>query len=226
MTLLHHVYAVKNLLSRGAASDDFSYSSRLIAHFLQVTRGRLLEAKADKYNFISEQSYQSLCADLELSSFHNCCQGPLLECKVMKSVNPIPKFLNSRWGNFLKVMDLAGTTIPEFNLTQNRYSKYALTNPGTGWFMHDNHIYIINNNFLEKVLLNALFDDPKAVSELNCPDGPDGLCVDFMDQEFPIDTDLVDPMYKMTMEYLTNSMRLPGDLENNAKDVETVQAIQ
>lgn len=96
MTLLEHVYAIKNLLSQGPSSDDFSYSNRVIAHFLQVSRAKLIERKADKYRFISDQSYQSLCVDLELGNFHNCCDKADLECKILKSVKPIPKFLNSR----------------------------------------------------------------------------------------------------------------------------------
>lgn len=129
MTLNVHVYAIKNLLSHGPVSDDFSYSNRLIAHFLQVSRANLIEKKADKYHFISDQSYQSLCVSLELSSFHNCCDKPDQDCKILKSTTPIPKFLNSRWGNFLKVLDLSGRVIPEYNLTQNRYSKYSLVGP-------------------------------------------------------------------------------------------------
>lgn len=95
-SLLEHVYAVKGILSHGPSSDDFSFSDRLIAHFLQVARARLVEQKIDKYHFISEQTYQDWCVDLELSNFHNCCTGPNLDCKVLRSTIEVPKFLNSR----------------------------------------------------------------------------------------------------------------------------------
>ena len=226
MTLLEHVYAIKNLLSHGPVSDDFSYSDRLIAHFLQVTRAKLIERKADKYHFISDQSYQSLCVDLALSSFHNCCTKAELECKVLKSIEPIPKFLNSRWGNFLKVMDLAGTIIPEYNLTQNKYSKYSLVGaPKAGWFIHDNHLYIVNNKVLETVLLNALFDKPDEIAQSNCATTGEN-CTDFMGEQFPIDSDLIDDMYRLTLDFLVKSQQTTIDIENNAKDVETRQGIQ
>lgn len=97
MKLIEHIYAIKNVLAHGAASDDFNLSDRLIAHYLQVARARLIEQKIDKYYYISEQSYQDLCLDLALSSFHDCCDIPELEeCKIMKSVMEVPKFLNSR----------------------------------------------------------------------------------------------------------------------------------
>lgn len=96
MTLLDHVYALKNILSHGPSSDDFSFSNRLIAHFLQVSRAKLIEQKADKYYHISDQSYQSLCVTLAPANFHNCCSAADLDCKILKSTLPIPKFLNSR----------------------------------------------------------------------------------------------------------------------------------
>lgn len=216
MNLLHHVYAVKNILAHGSPSDDFSFSNRLIAHLLQVSRSRLIEQKADKYNFISEQSYQSLCVDLAKASFHNCCEAPATDCQVLKSTIEIPRFLNTRSGNHLKVMDLEGTTINEYSLTSSKYSQYSLIGPQVGWFMHDNHLYVINNSFIETVLLNALFDNPQEINELSCPVDED--CTDFMAQEFPIDSDLVDPMYKMTIQMLVGSMELPKDLEQDAKD--------
>lgn len=217
MTLLQHVYALKNLLTHGISSDDFSYSDRLIAHILRVCRATLIEQKLNKYNPISPQSYQDLCVSLELSSFHGCCDVPDMDCKILKSSEPIPKFLNSRWGNFLKVLDMTGTTIPEFNLTQNRLSKWGLLSVPTGWFMHNNHLYVINNSFITTVLLNALFDNPEEIYELNCSI-ENGDCGDYLGQEFPIDSDLVDPMYKMSMDMLVKSMSLPKDEENDAKD--------
>lgn len=224
MTLREHTFAIRNLLSHGPSSDDFSYSNRLIAHFLQVARARLLEQKADKYHYISEQSYQDLCIELELTTFHKCCEEVELACgldtesTILRSVDTVPKFLNSRWGNFLKVLDRAGRVIPEYDLTQSRYSHYALSAPVTGWFLHNNHLFIVNNKVLRKVILSALFDDPNMVHQINCPtSGTD--CTDFQSEEFPIDSDLIDPMYRLTLEFLTNSAQRPIDFEANSKDI-------
>lgn len=96
MTLREHVFAIRGLITKGPASDDTAYSLRFIAHMLNVVRAILTEQKADKYTYISEQSYQSLCVPLELGTFHNCCEITDVECKVLKSVDPLPKFLNTR----------------------------------------------------------------------------------------------------------------------------------
>lgn len=220
MKLIEHVYAIQNLINKGPRSDDASYSLRLVAHFLKVARALLTEQKADKYHHISEQSFQSLCLDLELSDYHNCCAGPNFKCKLLKSVKKLPKFLNTRWGDFSKVTTLDGTVISKTSFTLNKLSKYSLTNknPKLGWFIHDGHLYVINNTDLSKVLLSSLFDDPEQIDSLNC-ESSDAPCPDLMGNEFPIDPDLVAPMYKLTLEYLRTSIQLPvRDTQNNAKD--------
>lgn len=220
MTLLTHVYAVRNLLSKGASSDDASFSLRLIAHFLRISRGLLVEEKANKYNTISEQSYQSVCVDLVKGQFHNCCDAPQSKCLLLKSTTKIPKFLVTRWGDLAKVMTLDGRTIAKSSLTASRLSKYSLTNkdPKPGWFIHDGYLYLIHNTNLEKVLINSLFEDPSAVAEINCATGPTN-CPAYMEEEFPIDPDLVPRLYDLTLKYLVGSYQLPPkDQTNNAKD--------
>lgn len=225
MTLLEHVYAVKTVLAHGPAPAEFSFSDRLIAHYLEVARAKLVERKIDKYHFISEQTYQDWCVDLALSNFHDCCTGPSLDCKVLRSTIQVPKFLNSRWGNFLKVMDLSGRVLPEIRPTQNRLSQYAIVPLQEGWFMHNNYIFVVNSKVLEKILVNGLFNSPQEIHDLNCPSNNNN-CPDFMDEVFPIDSDLVDDMYKITIENLMRSLSIPQDVENNRKDVETANGRQ
>lgn len=223
MTLLHHIYAIKNLINKGIASDDSRFSNELIAHLLKTTRSVLIERKADKYYFISPQSYQSLCVPLELGTFANCCEGPEVDCYILKSTIPIPKVLNTRWGDYLMVLTLDGRTISKTSISANDLSKYSITNvnPKVGWFIHDEHLYILNNTQLVMVLLNGLYADPKEISDLNCAPVP-GDCPDLYEEEFPIDSDLVDPLYKMTLEYLVKAYSIPEDNESNAKAVESV----
>lgn len=216
MKLLDHVYAIKNLLANGPASDDFSISDRLIAHQLKITRARLTEQKIDKYHFISEQSYQDLCVDLIEGNYHDCCDGPVLDCTILKSSIELPKFLNSRWGNHLKVTDLTGRTIREFNLTQQRYSKYALSPVEEGWLLHNNRLFVLNNKDLTKILVNALFNDPEEIANINCTQDATN-CTGYLEAEFPIDSDLIDAMYDLTLRKLLNTIGIPQDLENDAR---------
>lgn len=216
MTTREHVYAIKNLLSGGPASDDYQYSNRLIAHFLQVARTLLIEQKANKYVPISPQSYQSWCVSLEKGSYHNCCDTPSSNCQLLKSTIKIPKFLSTRFGDLAKVTDLNGVPISKTSPTIQRLSKYSITNkqPKVGYFIHDNYLYIVANKSLTKVLLNNVFFDPSSIEALNCSIG-EGNCKEPFDSEFPIDADLIAPMYELTLKYLTAS--IAKDYENDAR---------
>lgn len=222
MKVKEHVFAIKNLLAHGAASDDFSYTDRLIYHFLKITRARLLEQKINKYSTISPQSFQDLCVSLNSASFHECCDVIAFKptCLFLKSTTALPKLLNSKWGTFLTLYTLDGLIIPELSITKNKYSKYSITQttPTTGWFLHNNHLYILNNEFLEKIIVNGLFDNPVEIAQTNCSTSADAICGDYLDEEFPIDVDIIDPMYRLTLEFLLQSVKLPKDAENNSAD--------
>jgi hypothetical protein len=164
-----------------------------------------------------------VCLDLELSSFHNCCDVPDLNCHVLKSTTPIPKLLNSRWGDFISIYTLTGQVISKLTLTNSKYASSSLTgiDKKTGWFVHNNYLYIVHNTKLQKVILNGLFADPEQISNLNCSTSG-GTCPAFLDSEYPIDSDLVMPAYQLTLQYLTSSLNMPPrDNESNAKDDQT-----
>lgn len=74
---------------------------------------------------------------------------------------------------------------------------------------------------MQTVLLNALFDDPKSISELNCTTA--GVtCPDWFDTEYPIDPDLIQPAYAMVLDMLLNANRFPiNDSSNDAQDSQT-----
>lgn len=119
---------------------------------------------------------------------------------------------------------MSGRVLPEIRMTQNRLSKYALVPLEEGWFVHNNHIIVLNTKVLVNILVNGLFSDPQSIYELNCPSSGDN-CPDYMEQEFPIDPDLIARMYDMTLNFL-RKYEGPLDTENNAKDVETTTVKQ
>jgi hypothetical protein len=227
MTLLEHTYAIRNLLSKGVASDDSQYSLRLIAHFLNVSRAMLTEQKSDRYRYLSEQSFQTLCVPLEKGSIANCCDYPNAGCTLLKSKIKIPKFLTTRSGDFIKVTTLNGEVIPKTSILKNKLSKYSITNKADkpGWFILNDYLYIINNTDLEVVLLNSLFENPSEIDKLNCSNSTNGTstssttCSDIFDNEYPIEPDLVEGVYRKTLDLIRFSISLPPkDRENNAQD--------
>ena len=219
MTTQEHIYAIKNILSKGSTSDDFNFSNRLILHFMNVARALLMERKADKYNYM--QSFQSLCVDLAEGQYHNCCDIKIpKDCTILKSKYTLPKLLSVRWGNFVKVTTMDGTVISESSITQSSYSKYGINKNIQGYFIHDNYLYLVNNHKLRKVLVNGLWDSPEDIATFNCPDKQN---CNPLEDLYPIDSDLVAEMYKLVIEYL--SIKSPQDNENDSRAPEDYRAI-
>lgn len=122
-------------------------------------------------------------------------------------------------------MTLTGEVISKGTTTMNKYAEYTISNttPKASWFIHDNHLFVLNNTFLEVVLLNSLFDNPVLIESLNCASNSTGAtCPDWLDAEYPIDPDLVKPAYDMVLQFFFNSFKLPpNDTSNDVVDNQT-----
>lgn len=224
-TLREHIYAVKNLVEKGLASDDSNYSERLIGFLLKSTRSQLIKEKLNKYREVSPFSYQTICIPLELQTYHDCsCIPAELGCKILKSTCKIPADLLSKWGSTLTVRLASGVKLDELTITQNNLSQYSQTNknPKMGFFVEDQHIYVLNSTNLKVVLLSAVWEDPETIKDF-CKCGPGGditdePCYDVERDEFPIDSELSRAMRLMVLSELTSTYNLRKDTVNNASD--------
>lgn len=220
-TLSQHVYAVKNLLNNGVPSDDSRLSNRLITHFLKMSRSVLVKQKLDKYHTLSENNYITLCLPLELSQYNECKCGPAdVNCKILKATCKLPKEINSNKRTSIQVQYIDGSIMDKTNITTNKLTKYSITqcNPNPGWLMNSRDLYVLNTKELPLVIVKGIWEDPEAISGFcGCNDSITEVpCYDINQDEFPIDSELVMPMYSMTLQFLQNSTTQPIDNENDS----------
>jgi len=209
MTLDEHIYAVKNILNRGSAPQSSRITNRLIEHYIDRT--------------LQSVNVQSICLPMEEANFDDCsdCDIPSLSCKLFKSTISIPNIITSRWNYSGQVRAIDGTLIDPFNLTQNRYKKYSISSKeNQGWFIKDNYIYIVGDNHIDLIVFQAIFSDPTKVQELQpCSDaGSSTPCIKGSTTEFPLDDDLVRPLYQLTLEMLGMSQYFKEDKLLNQDD--------
>lgn len=227
--LLTHVYFIQNILNKGVPSDDTRLSNRLVAHALKQSRSKLLKQKLDTSIRISESNYQIICVPLEQHVFHDCsCITDNNECLVLRSTESIPKYMLSRMGSTLQARYLDGKNIPVVSITSNELAEYSLTaNNKTGYLMDGERLYILNNLKLSAITLKAIWEDPEEVDDFNtltCDQSDD--CSNVMSDEFPIDSELVYPMYQLSIDLLGYSYKFPEDTRNDGKAVEMVQSLE
>jgi hypothetical protein len=67
-------------------------------------------------------------------------------------------------------------------------------------------------------MARAVWENPEELDGFcGCNTNPDAVaCSDSKTEQYPIDPDLVIPMYKMTLELLGVTYEFPEDRENNA----------
>lgn len=227
-SLLVHVYFLQNLLNKGVPSDDTRLSNRLVAHALKQSRSKLLKQKLDTSIRISESNYQIICVPLEQHTFHDCsCITDNNECLILRSTENIPKYMMGKMGSTLQARYLDGRNIPMISITSNELAEYSLTaNNKIGYFMDAERFYILNNLKLREITLKAIWEDPEEVEDFNaltCDQVED--CPDVMSDEFPIDSELVYPMYQLSIDLLGYSYKFPEDTRNDGKAVEIVQSL-
>lgn len=221
-TFRHHIYFIKNILNKGVASDDVRINDRLIAHALKQSRTLLIKRKLERMENISDLNFQTFCLDLAPSTFHDCnCIPTVFDCQILKSIQEIPAYLVSSTKHFIELRYLQGRKIDKTSYSNFLFAQSSLASAETPtWFLYDKHVYVTNTLLLKKVLLRAIFEDPEIVIEENCENS--APCTPY-DEEFPIDGDLVIPMYKLAIETLGLSYKFPEDNENNARSNQIVQ---
>lgn len=228
-TLKEHVYAIQNVINKGPQSDDNRFSNRLIAHYLKNSRALLLKRKLDKMVTLSELSYQTLCVPLEATTYHDCsCIVDEFDCKVLKSTCTLPKDIVGRNKSSIVVRNVLGQKIDSTNISRNDLAAYSISNKATsvGWLIEDGKLVVLNTDLtLPHVLLTAVWEDPEKLDNYCGCSSDDELspCYNSLDQEFPIDADLVMPMYELTLKFMQITQSYPEDNLNNAKNVETLR---
>lgn len=147
MTKAEHIYAIKNQLNQGVASDDSRITNSLIAHYLKAARSTLVKRKLDKYHSTSPQNFTTVCVHMEEDTYHDCaCLNLDLGCKVYKSTCKIPRDIMTRRGHTLTVKSLGGDVFSQISTTTNSLAKYSLANKDKkpGWFIENERLVMVN----------------------------------------------------------------------------------
>ena len=223
MTILDHIYAIQNLLNKGAKSDDAKITNELVLHFLNVSRLILLKREADKRKSLNPSNFQGFCVPLCESSWVDCCGLPKeILCPILKSTFKLPKAMSGRTNLYVKVSYLNGVEIGRTTHRSFRFRQHSLTQKNKpGWFILNDYLYVtgVPFNQLNTVWVDGLFEDPTDIADIKtCND--DTTCYDVDSENYPIEGHLIEPMYQLTLKYLTGAYKFPDDNYNNAKSTE------
>jgi len=225
MTQNEHIYAIKNIINKGPASDDSRITNGLILYYLNIARSLLIKRKLDRDSNISDHTYLRICVPLEKTTYHDCtCIDEMFDCKLLRSKCKLPTDILSRWGRGIMVKTINGKQLDKITMTQNEFSTYSRSGADkqVGWFIEDNYLYIQNTLDLPLVIVKGIWTSPEDLDNYcGCGDSEEtGPCYDVSNDDYPVDPELVLPMHDLAYERIMRAFNYPEDNENNARDTQ------
>lgn len=225
------IQRIQSAYSKGVSSDDSRLTRRAIYSKIKTLRIRLLVQELNKKKPLNIWNYQTIpCIELEEVAVHNCpCIVPD-GCTILRSKHKLPRILSSLFGNAIKgVYSLARKEISPIEISAVEYlSAGRYTNNTPRYFLQDGYLYVVNSK-LQVVTITAIFEEPLEAKNFPsvCP-GQDcrdcNKCVDPLEQDFPLDGELVDVLVEMAKSELVNTyLQVPQDNRNNANDERLVK---
>lgn len=221
MTFNEHIAAIRNIISKGAASKDLRISDRLIGHFLNISRATLID------KFPSDINWQTICMKLSSTTMSDICPDCVLPegCNtVLKSIDPIPALIGKDNMKSLTVRLIDGTILGKKNLTNNKYSGYSLAVNSfekQGWFIYNQYLYVISSENIPVVFVDGLFADPSKINEYTpCKESnsSNSICSE-SSLIYPVDVKSISSIYELTLRLLSQAYRFGEDTTNDARDL-------
>lgn len=221
------IQRVQSLYSKGVNSDDSRLMNRHIYNKLLTIRAKLISQEAKKKQRISQWNYQTIpCVELIKVSGHECPCIPPIGCDILRSKYKLPKPLTGLSGNLIQSVTSIDRTIKIDEISINaikvqKGNKY--TPKKINYFIQNNYLYISTSSKIEVVSIVGLFEDPIEVKnfiglcDTNCEDCK--KCIDYQEENFYIDNDLVDTMVELSaIELIQIFSQNTEDVTNNSKD--------
>lgn len=214
------VYSVLDEIK--STNDDSFFTEDHVIFLLNKYRTFLIKQRySDIKKQIPESNYQTICLDLmEVPAISGePCEGG----SYLRSKEKIPFLMKIGTPRVYPIDYYQGeiTYVSRERMRYIGYNKY-LQNIIYCSLGPDNYLYFKSFNpqylYLEKVRMTGIFEDPKAASELQCPNENGDIVCDILDRDFPIESSLVPPMIELVVKELLGAEYRPKDEINDSKD--------
>lgn len=221
------IQRIQSLYSKGVHSDDSRLMNRHIYNKLLTVRARLISQEAKKKQRISQWNYQTIpCVELIKVSTHDCPCIPPIGCEILRSKYKLPEPLSGLSGSLIQSVTSIDRSLKideiVFNaVNSQKGNKY--TSKKINYFIYNNYLYITTPTKISVVSITGLFEDPidvnKFIGYCNTECVECNQCIDYMEENFPIDNDLIDAMIELSFNELIQVFNQNlEDLTNNSRD--------
>ncbi len=139
-----------------------SLSDELILYWVEQVRSQLISQSLSRKDDINDSWIQYIpCVGLTLADSSECCEAPV-GCYVLKSNKQLPSSIDFWKDNsIVSVSTMDGSLISKSNPLKIKYlSHNKYTSKIKAWYIKNDYLYIVNDEFLELVEVAGLFETP------------------------------------------------------------------
>jgi len=224
-TKLQIIYDVKEHLNK--YSDDNEYSDRHILYLYDLKRAKFLrQLLDDKTRNIDKILVQTLCLKFEEINKGLC--GVNVGCDtVLRSINPLPQFLQVRNRNMLLTVTPSVILSKSFKIVDIESAPYILDKPYSNgvYATIDNEGYVIifskqeEFKLIECLTVSAVFENPLELENFsnccNCDTTPQSSCYSD-DSLYPAPSFIIDLCRDEIIKLFTLKEQVKEDKNNNS----------
>lgn len=200
-------------------SDDSVYTDEYLYYIINASRAFLIKNDQKDNGVLSPWAYQRFCIKLCPSTFIECnCEPFDMGCVVYRSENPVPEPIFDNANSIFNVSELFGEPLHSVKETSMRLLKYRKYKSSMyyliGALRGEHYLYVIANKTPPRYLkIEGVFQDPSEIDEVSCKE-PD--CPQPTGNGFPLAIDKHNTLFKIAMEMIGVSLKMPEDRSNNA----------
>lgn len=165
------VYDIYSVIHAKTLSDDNVLAYKHLSYLIDNTRSTLISQSYQKRLFVNPDITQTLsCTDVELVN-SSYCPCEITGCEIYRTELEIPKTIESASKNlFTRVGSVLLGTRPYQQVSINRLPYIdgsKITKDFTKWFLHDQHLYFLTNNYIDKVSITGVFEYPEEAARFS-----------------------------------------------------------
>lgn len=219
MTLNQIVSDIRNIATSGSNPVDFRIDDSQIAFWIDEVRSVLIaQAIQKRPNILNDTWLQPItCLALEQVDKSECC-SVATGCMILRTVLELPDTVDNNADNLIiRVEDNMGNIISRSNNFESKYSQNTkYSKQKAKWIFKNNHIYILDNDFLSSINVIGIWERPKDLSNfVTC----DGTTCFSANSEYPCSLKMATTITDMVLkDKVYKFIQLPRDISNDASN--------
>lgn len=204
-----------------AQRQDALLTDRVIYSFV-LKHAKWLLKREDSKNKLLGYSGVIQTLDLveliEVDKVDACCTGLSTDCKIMRTKDKMPVFMQGYWGPLIRtVASLDGSeelqpTVPSQYIVMSKSKNFRFNKTRYYWYL-DDYLYFPNLEW-EAVRVEGIFEED--ISQWTCAEDS---CIIRSDQSFNVPDYLLGEIESHVFQDLTGMAQMPPDMPNDKQNV-------